>query len=278
MYTGVTDHKNSLGAVCLVLGLGFVWRLLEHYRTKDDPYRRLHLLTDCTILAMVAWLLRMANSMTSLSCFLMGTALIVVTSLTAHRRMLGAVHLLVAALLGLSLFALFFNTGGNLLASLGRNSTLTGRTAIWHQVLDLAENPLFGSGFESFWLGDRLGKMWSDNVGAQLNEAHNGYIEIYLNLGLSGVIFLAVLIVTGYRNVIAAFRRDTHLGGLKLAYFVSAVIYSLTEAGFRMISPIWIFFLLATAAVPQTEVLDAPAVDGEVTSGHYWVRDYEGVV
>jgi O-antigen ligase len=278
MYTGVTEHKNSLGVVCLVLGLGFFWRFLERYRTKDDPYRGRHLLADCTILTMAAWLFWMANSMTSLSCFLMAAALIAVTSLTALGQKHGVVHLLVAALVGLSLFALFVDTGGNLVASLGRNSSLTGRTAIWHQVLGLADNPLLGTGFESFWLGDRLGKMWNDNLGAQLNEAHNGYIEVYLNLGWIGVTLLAVVIVTGYRNVVVALRQDTHVGPLKLAYFLAAVIYSLTEAGFRMISPIWIFFLLATAEVPQPDALDAPNLDREVTSRESWERDLERVV
>lgn len=256
MYTGVTDHKNSLGVVCLVLGLGFLWRFLEHYRTKGERYRGRHLVADCTILSMIAWLFWMANSMTSLSCFLMATALFTVTSLTAIGQKLKMVHLLVVALVGLSLFSLFFDAGGNLVESLGRNATLTGRTAIWHQVLGLAESPLFGSGFESFWLGNRLVTMWTDNVGAQLNEAHNGYLEVYLNLGYIGVTLLAVLIVTGYRNVIAAFRQDIHLGRLKLAYFLAAVVYSFTEAGFRMLDPIWIFFLLATVAVPQDAAAD----------------------
>jgi hypothetical protein len=84
--------------------------------------------------------------------------------------------------------------------------------------------------------------------------------------------------MTGYRNVIVAFRRDRHLGMLKLAYFVAAVIYSLTEAGFRMMSPIWVFFLLATIAVPEPSVLNAPNLDKQVTPPDYWVREYEEVV
>jgi len=208
----------------------------------------------------------------------MAAALIAVTGLSARGRKLGAVHLLVAALAGLSLFALFLDPGGNLVGTLGRNLTLTGRTAIWKQVVDMAGNPLFGTGFESFWLGDRLREMWRNNPGARLNEAHNGYLEVYLNLGWFGVTLLAVLIVTGYRNVIVALRRDRHVGGLKLAYFVAAVIYSLTEAGFRMVSPIWFFFLLATTAVPKTSVRNAPNLDKQVTAPDHWMRECEGVV
>lgn len=277
MFTGVTNHKNTLGSVCLVIGLGFSWRLLEHYRTKGGPHRGRHLLADSTILAMVIWLLWMANSVTSSTCFLMATALMAVTSLSAWGRKLGVVHLLVAALVSLSLFAVFFDSGGDLVKTLGRNPTLTGRTAIWHQVVGMAGNPLLGTGFESFWLGDRLQKMWSDHVGIRLNEAHNGYLEVYLNLGWCGVALLAVLIVTGYRNVIVAFRQDRYIGGLKLAYFVAALNYSHSEAGFRMLSNMWIYFLLATTALPKPSVRNVPNLDIEVNPTDY-VREHEGVV
>ena len=74
---------------------------------------------------------------------------------------------------------------------MGRDSTLTGRTEIWTHVLWVAGNPLLGTGFESFWLGDRLANVWSIMPGIQ--EAHNGYLEVYLNLGWIGVTLLAVI-------------------------------------------------------------------------------------
>ena len=81
-----------------------------------------------------------------------------------------------------------------------------------------------------------------------LNEAHNGYIEVYLNLGLVGVSLIVFILIGGYRRACAALRRDPEIGGLMLAYVAAAAVYSATEAGFRMLSPIWIFLLLATVA------------------------------
>jgi O-antigen ligase len=276
MYTGVTDHKNSLGVICMIFGLGSLFGFLEHYRTRGELHPGRHLFAQGTIFATAMWLLWMAQSMTSSSCFLMAAALIVVTSRHAQGRTLGGVHLCVATLVCLALFALFFDPGGSLVASLGRNPTLTGRTAIWRQVVSMPGNPLFGTGFESFWLGDRLQRMWINNPGARLNEAHNGYLEVYLNLGWFGAALLATLIVTGYRNVIVAFRQDKHVGGLKLAYFVAAVIYSLTEAGFRMISPTWIFFLLAATAVPKPSMLSAPNLNKQINPPYCWVGEEGG--
>lgn len=216
------------------------------------------MLADGVMLAMVIWLLWKANSVTSSVCFLMAAAVMVVTRLSITRRKAWVLHVLVAALVSLALFTVFFDAGGDLVQTVGRNPTLTGRTAIWQQVLGMAQNPLFGTGFESFWLGDRLQKMWSDHIGIRLNEAHNGYLEVYLNLGWCGVALLAVIIVTGYRMIIGRLRLDSRLSGLKLAYFVAALNYSHSEAGFRMTSNMWVYFLLATAAVPIMSARNAP--------------------
>jgi O-antigen ligase len=95
-----------------------------------------------------------------------------------------------------------------------------------------------------------LQKVWDTYVGTRIQEAHNGYIEVYLNLGWFGVALLGGLIVTGYRNVILMLRRNPEAAGLGLAFVIAAVLYSLTEAGFRMMSPIWFAFLLAITAAP----------------------------
>ncbi len=250
MFSGVTLGKNELGMVCLIIGLASLWRFGSVYGDRKDPFRKRRLLAHGVILTMVIWLFWMANSMTSLSCFVMAGTLIVLTRLRMFARP-AAAHLLVIAVIAFSFCALFLDSGGSLVATVGRDATLTGRTTIWRVVLSFVENPMLGTGFESFWLGRRLLKIWDLTVKG-LQEAHNGYIEVFLNLGWIGIILLFVVIVTGYRNIIALFRRDSDAGRIRLALFVAGLLYSLTEAGFRMMGPIWIAFLLATVAVPDS--------------------------
>jgi len=277
MYAGVTTGKNELGMTCLVFGLGSAWRFFRAFRAGEGTRRAGRVIAHGIILAMVLWLLRMSNSMTSLSCFIMAGGLLAITSLVRLARKPVVVHLLVAAIVSVSFSVLFLHVGGGALETMGRDSTLTGRTEIWSTVLSVAENPFVGTGYESFWLPERIQRLW-DVFGLHINEAHNGYLEVYLNLGWIGVALLAVLIVTGYRNVSVAFRRDPDAGGLRLAYFIAAVVYSFTEAGFRTMSLIWIVFLLATTAVPEPSVLNAPNLDRQVTPPDHWVREYEEVV
>jgi exopolysaccharide production protein ExoQ len=244
-YTGVTNNKNTLGMICLVFGTGCLWQFLTAFRDKATPNRVKQLLAYGSVLGMVLWLLHMANSMTSLSCFLLAGSVVFVASSRAFARMPILVHVFIAIVIVGPVVALFGDPGGTLLSGIGRDSTLTGRTAIWHVVLGLQGNPLVGCGYESFWMGSRLEAVWARVIDTSIQEAHNGYLEIYLNLGWTGVTLLAGLLLTGYRNAAILFHKDQNAAALKFGYFTVAVIYGLTEAGFRMLAPVWIFLLFA---------------------------------
>jgi exopolysaccharide production protein ExoQ len=255
MYCGVTTFKNLLGMTCLVCGLASLWCFMTAYRNRKEAPQRGHLIAHGIVTLLALWLIWTADSKTSFSCFGLAGGVMVMTSLRWVRRRPAAVHILVASVVALSLTALFFDSSGSLVQSLGRDATLTGRTAIWNLVFSLTGNPLLGTGFESFWMGSRLMTVWKFEMGIQ--EAHNGYIEAYANLGWIGVGLLSALIVTGYRNAICLFRRNPDAGRIMVAYFIVGVVYSLTEAGFRMLCPVWIVFLLAIAAVPRSSPLMA---------------------
>jgi O-antigen ligase len=173
-----------------------------------------------------------------------------------------AVHAVLLIMVCIPLFVLFFasDAGGEILGSLGRNPTLTGRTAIWHASLSLAGNPLVGTGYESFWLGSRLARFWviDDATYLGIQEAHNGYLEVFLNIGWIGIALLAIVILNGYRNLIATLRSDPYLGALGLGFFVAELNYNFTEAGFRMMCPLWFFFLLSVMVIPKRAVIESP--------------------
>ena len=84
--------------------------------------------------------------------------------------------------------------------SLGRGSDLTGRKALWTALLGLHTNPIFGTGFESFWLGERPERLEGLFYFIP-NEAHNGYLETYLTLGLIGVFLLIGLFVATFWKI-----------------------------------------------------------------------------
>ncbi len=254
--SGVGTDKNMLGMICLVYGLGILWQFLGVLREPRGRERKRRLIANGIFLALLLWLFSSADSMTSLSCFVMGSFVILATTFLKTARKPAVVHTMVLGIAGAAFAVLFLHVGeGAALQKLGRNPTLTGRTEIWTGVLRFASSPLLGTGFDSFWLGHRLSQIWAAGpLLAGINEAHNGYIETYLNLGWIGVGLLAALIVTGYGAIIRTLRIQPEMNRLKLALFVVAVVYSYTEAGFRSTSTMWIAFLIAIAVVPQVRV------------------------
>lgn len=172
-----------------------------------------------------------------------------VSSLPPFRHRPAAVHALVLAiLLGGGVTSLL---GGRaaITEALGRNPDLTGRTEIWQILIPMAPNSIVGAGFETFWLGPRAAKVNAMLGGfSTINESHNGYLEVYLNLGWLGVGLIALILGQGYSRTVSAFGRDPTLGGLLVTYVVTAAFYNLTEAGFRMLGLEWFFLLLSVVA------------------------------
>lgn len=255
---GVTTTKNILGMITMIFGLGSLWCFLQAYRRRKSTPQTRQLIAHSAFLAVVIYLLSIASSATALSCFVLAGALLLVTNLSKRGGKPAVARLLVIGIVSISLIALFGDPGGNLVGTLGRDATLTGRTDIWKLSLSMAGNPVVGTGFESFWLGWRVEKTWNAYQ-FHLQEAHSGYIETYLTLGWAGIALLATLVMTGYRNIMASFRQNPEMASIKLAFFSVVLIYNLTEAAFRTQNPIWILFLWAVIAVPGVAAAEDPA-------------------
>jgi len=249
---GVTVTKNMLGVLTFVLSLGAFWLVLRLIRDKNQPNRARHFIAQGALLAFGVSLLSMAHSATSGICFTLGAVLIFATSLDRFRKHPRAIHAFVLFILIIGGSAVLF--GNEAVAhAVGRQTNLTGRTEIWQTVIPMVPNPIVGAGFDSFWLGPRLDTMWRLYPSLYLNEAHNGYIEIYLNLGVVGVLLIVLLLLSGYRNAVKSFRYGEAFGAnsLLLAYVFTAAFYSITEAGFREMFVIWTFLLLAIVGSSQ---------------------------
>jgi exopolysaccharide production protein ExoQ len=246
---GVTSNKNLLGLLTFVLALGALWQVLRLLRDRKQPNRTRHLLAQSSLLSFGIALLFMAHSATSGASFALGAGLMFVTALPLISRRPAAVHVLVLALVLGGVLTVLLGGQGEATKAMGRQSDLTGRTEIWEVLIPMGPNPIVGAGFETFWYGPRVQILCLRFP--DINEAHNGYIEVYLNLGLFGVGLIALILAHGYRSAVAAFRRDPVFGSLLTAYILTAATYSITEAGFRMLDGVWFFLLLSVVTASR---------------------------
>jgi exopolysaccharide production protein ExoQ len=246
---GVTTNKNLLGLIVFVISLGVLWNVRWLSRHKDEPHRGRRLVAQLTLLGFGIALLEMAHSATSVICFILGAGVMIVTSLDFIRKRPGRV---LAFSLGVVLaggLGLLFGGGSAVSESLGRGGGLSGRSDIWAASIAAAGNPIIGTGFESFWnlnatrVNHELQLRGFRDL-SNLNSAHNGYLQIYLDLGLVGVSLIVLILISGYRNASKAFERNPEVGSLMLAFIGTGTFYSVAEVGFRILTPSWIFLLL----------------------------------
>jgi exopolysaccharide production protein ExoQ len=253
MNTGVTTNKNSLGLIVLIISLITLWNFRSLFIHKDAPHRRRRLLAQGFLLALGITLFLMADCSTCKACFLLGTLLVIALNLRMFKRRRVRVHALCLTLLIAAGAALLMGGKGEVASALGRQSSLSGRTDLWAALIPAAPNALIGAGFESFWSTPNVDIAkatlmswgWSPHVMKALNEAHDGYVEIYLQLGWLGICLILFVLFSGYRRASRAYQRDFELGALFVACVSMTAVYSITEAGFRTLCPSWILFLIA---------------------------------
>jgi O-antigen ligase len=251
MNNGIADNKNMLGVDCLILGFFFFWHLLQTLKTERNTWRRNELRLIAGFLIGIWWLFSQAHSATPSISLLIGALTVVFVGIRSINKNLIGTYML-AALVLLVAAELTFGISGRLSETLGRGSELSGRTGLWTRLLELHTNPILGTGFESFWLGERLQRLEGLFYFIP-NEAHNGYLEIYLTLGLIGLFILIALFIATFWKIRSELWRNFEWGRFRLGFLAAIVVYNWTEAGFKTISPIWFMFYLIAMDYPKRE-------------------------
>ncbi len=200
---------------------------------------------------MTIWLLRLAHSTTSSVCLFLGCLVIAATRSKLFRRSPGLLKALIPAFFCLYLLLDFgLDMNGSMAGAVGKDPTLTDRTKIWTFVLGMHTNPLVGTGYQTFWIGQRLEWFWQMSGLGHLNEAHNGYLEVYLELGLIGVAFLIIFLVASYRAICKTLEKRSSVAVLGLATWLSLVFYNMSEAAFQN-GLLWTLLLMTAIEIPN---------------------------
>jgi O-antigen ligase len=249
MFTGVGNQKNALGLMCLISAFFYFWTLLFN-REDCRKFDQKEWIIQILLLLMTGYLLYISRSATSQACAVVAGSLFFAARTKPIVRNPKSIVILTVAFV--SLFAvldMFVDLTGIVLSLLGRDATLTNRTSVWQLVGSHAVNPLIGSGFMSFWAGARMRLIW-DQLGAGINQAHNGYLEQYLNLGYIGVAFIGAIILSALVKIRKHLSIDYKAAMPRFVLIVVAVLYNYTEASFYGINNMWILTLIACIAVP----------------------------
>ncbi|HWU47820.1 MAG TPA: O-antigen ligase family protein [Humibacter sp.] len=87
---------------------------------------------------------------------------------------------------------------GIILRVFGKSEDLTGRVTIWQEVIGLAgQRPVFGWGWVSYWAPwVEPFKNLAERNGVVYLQAHDAWLDVWLQLGIIGVVVFAALVLT----------------------------------------------------------------------------------
>ncbi len=258
MWTGVATTKNGLGQLCALSAFLLIWALLREWRQGNLFKTRSQAFGDALVLAIGLILLRGpggSSSATSVAILIVGIAILLLLYRNENIARYVARHLKVFAGSLTLMYLLFYDSVVSIVAPLfGRDETLTDRVTIWRPLLDFASlNPVLGVGYGGFYApGNReLEELFTPQF--ILAQAHNGYLAVYVELGIGGIVLLAVFLLAYCGRVRRELDHAFEWGVFGICFLPMSLLYNNTEASFLQGGYLWstLVFLTVVFSAPS---------------------------
>ncbi len=240
---GLYAQKNVAGIVAMIATIvGFGWLL---------GAQSLHsVLRGAIALGLIVAFLILTRSKTSIDLTLVGLTLMAFFAFAERfgpRFILAALSMsLLAAAALLASFAAVDFDAHHALKVVMSDTSFTGRDQLWAFALDEAQKRYWwGHGYGAFWdvgyandpiLRVETGSWLASTEVGVINQAHNGYLELWLELGLPVTIVATVTLlkaigVGGYRAIFGGgSRQDRAAVGALAMLLLLHVLHNFTEA------------------------------------------------
>jgi O-antigen ligase len=252
-WVGLFGNKNSLGRAAMILSVYFTWRFTQKVEKRTFILDYLPtLLSICVLFG--------SRSVTSIFGFLFSLALLFISALgNFNRRYAGVIiaYVFVLALTILSLVHYIFWKYPMMLPIFeyfGKDTTLTGRVFLWSTLWPIAlMRPFLGYGFGGFWVGDTnpILKSLLAKWNWQVPNAHNGYLSVFIEMGIVGVIIVGLLILVTYVKTSRLFAMHFELARLKMVILLTVLLHNISEVSLcDLNNPLWVLFLFSAVSMP----------------------------
>ncbi|MEM9400629.1 MAG: O-antigen ligase family protein, partial [Verrucomicrobiota bacterium] len=231
-WTGVFTHKNGLGKF-MSLTVAVFAVLVAAQKVKVS---RMYRILTWGGLYLAYGLVILSTSKTSLSISSLSIILLYLYRIYQNQGNKRRLYLELVSLLFIVTTYIVSSSWEVILESMGRDITLTGRTEIWGSaVLQLLDkNPWLGFGRGTFWAPNSI---FARTVGAAVGHkyippsAHNGYLDLALEIGLIGLAFFLLSFFVAYRYaIIRSFVSTTPKDLWPLAFLSWLIAYNFTES------------------------------------------------
>ncbi len=264
MWIGVTLQKNSLGRLCIISVIFLVWTLVRRWDRLDTPGGKVQRYVEIFLLITTLWLLKGPEGVypaTGVVALAAGLGMFLSLRWMKKAQIVLGENILTVVMVFVLCFGIFtVMVGGSSVAGitsvLGRDETLTGRTLVWTQLLPIVEGrPIVGSGFGSFWTLENRSIY-------DINDAHNGYLDVLLEIGSIGMVLLVIFLLSFCRKAQWKMADDFDWASLCICYLLMALIHNITETSINSFTQhltAGLLFLSVSVAKRTSSPESAPA-------------------
>lgn len=237
VWKGIYGHKNILGQFMSLGALVFFF-----LTTSSRKYLWVKWVGFCLCVS----LLLLSTAKTALIVFLVTMAVIPLYRALRWNQTFALAFFIVLILVSGAMATLFLNNAETILGAFGRDTTLTGRTLLWPAVLyKIWQRPWLGYGYGGFWLGweGESADVWRI-VRWEVLHAHNGFLDLWLNIGLLGLLAFALSFLATCLQAVSWVRRTNTAEGIwPLAYLTFLILANLGESSLMRLQSIWILYV-----------------------------------
>jgi O-antigen ligase len=222
-WRGVFPQKNTFGQV---MSIGVFVEMGLMIRARRPSFMGI------VKVSLFMLLIMMAHSASSI----LSAVLAVIFSAFYLSFRHGSGSTIICALLTVGVSAIFLGFAGldwsSVFDLLDRDPSLTGRTDLWVYIEEaIREKPLFGWGYMAFWTPDSNNVTYIQHqINWSAPNAHNGYLELALAVGIVGMGGLVVTGIWAFRRVALLIVQKNDLGALLLIISVQFIVANLTES------------------------------------------------
>ncbi len=258
LWRGPLIQKNIFARLMVVSGLSILLVALNSRRYRFVIW---------TVFGITVTLIVLAQSKTALLIFIALVILVPIYRMVQGSDSLAIPFFSIMILVGASVATWFVTNWEPFLYSIGKEPTLTGRTDIWGAVIEkIWERPWLGYGYTAFWENGGVGQKAVFNViFLNVSHSHNGYLNLGADLGLLGLLFFGLSLLTAYIRAINWARLGRTSEELWSIIYVSfMILYNHSEStNVDLHSLFWILYVATTLSMKRVEGLEHSAFSEE---------------
>jgi exopolysaccharide production protein ExoQ len=254
MWIGVTSQKNGLAALCLISAIFLIWSFIRRRQGRDIPVVRYQTFLEAFLLILALWLMggpqhNFSYSVTTNVSFIIGLLALIGLFLMMKKYTASGLKAFIAITAFIIIYGSITPFIGKLIivdvsSTFGRDETLTGRSDIWANLIPYAlKRPVLGYG---------IGGFWTDAIRQQTSShAHNGYLDIILNIGFVGHMLFSMFLLSCCQKAQKMLTYNFDWGALWICYLLIAVVHNIAESstiGFTSLISATLLFLMITSS------------------------------